>query len=463
MPSLLFGTDGVRGTPGTPPLDRETIARLGAALVRVLLDRGPGVDVPARLSRWSPRAPRLLVGRDTRESGEWIVRQLARGVTASGATLTDAGVLPTPAVAYLTAACGFDAGLAISASHNPYPDNGIKVLTSRGEKASEELEATIETVAADASWAATDEEPAIDRTDLTDRYVAHACRALADARALTACRIMLDCANGATSRVAPRVFTAVGLQVTTSHASPDGRNINQGCGSTHPEALAWAVAENRHQLGVAFDGDGDRAIFVDECGRIVDGDAILFICARHLKAQGRLVGNAVVATVMSNVGLELALRAEGIALTRCPVGDRYVMEELARRGLILGGEQSGHIIFREYLPTGDGIVTALATLQVMAETGRSLAELRQELVVYPQVLVNVRVRAKPDLAALADVQAAVGAAERRLGVNGRVLVRYSGTEPLLRIMIEGPDQATIQQLANAIADRVRARLAKDAV
>lgn len=439
----LFGTDGVRGTPGVAPLDETTIARLGAALVKAL-------DRPA---------PRVLAGRDTRDSGDWIVDEFARGVAAAGGTLAMSGVLPTPAVAYLAASCGYDAGISVSASHNPYPDNGIKVLTARGEKASEELEARIEALAADPSWNVSPTvAPRVERVDLVEPYMRHARSVLTAAGALRAARVAIDCANGATSDVAPRIFRELGLDVTAVSASPDGRNINAACGSTHPEALSRLVASDGYRLGVAFDGDGDRAIFVDRCGRVVDGDAILFMCARHLKAAGRLTGNAIVATVMSNVGLELALRAAGIALYRCSVGDRYVMVELARRGLALGGEQSGHVIFRDRLPTGDGIVTALSVLQVMAETGRELDELAGDLKTYPQVLVNVRVREKADYAAIPEVVHAIDRVQAKLAGEGRLLVRYSGTEPLLRIMIEGRDQQEIRRWADQIADAVRTHL-----
>jgi phosphoglucosamine mutase len=442
----LFGTDGVRGVAGTPPLDQVTVARLGAALVRALPHRGAG---------------RILVGRDTRESGDWIEAALARGVASAGAQLVSTGVVPTPAVAYLTRSFDdFDAGIVISASHNPFEDNGIKVFSGRGEKFDEASERAIEQLIADPGFTVhTSDDAPIVRESLVEDYLAHAREALGSAGVLAGARVALDCANGATTTAAPRLFRDLGFDVVVMGAEPDGRNINLGCGSTHPEALTALVRESGARVGIAFDGDGDRAILVDRRGRLVDGDALMFICAKHMKATGRLKGNAVVATVMSNIGLELGLSALDIALVRCPVGDKYVMEEIIRRDLSLGGEQSGHIIFSDYLFTGDGIVSALSAIRVMLETGRELDALADELVTYPQVLVNVRVKQRVQLADVPPVKAIMDAIERRLDGQGRLLVRYSGTEPLLRIMIEGKDQDQIRGWANEIADAVRAHLA----
>ncbi len=446
MPQRLFGTDGVRGRAGTHPLDLPTVRRLGAALVRAL-----------------PRAAsqhHLLIGRDTRESGEWIARELAHGARSEGAVVSSAGVISTPAVAYLTREGHYDAGVVISASHNPFEDNGIKVFSGVGEKFTERLEAEIEAVVADPSWSVPDGEASpIGDEDLLARYLAHAASALPGAAALSGSRVAVDCANGATSRLAPRFLRELGFEVVETGCSPDGRNINLECGSTHPQPLARIVVEKGCRLGIAFDGDGDRAIFVDHRGRIIDGDAIMLLCARYLQSAGRLKNDAIVATVMSNIGLEIALRESGIALVRCPVGDKYVMEEMIARGLSLGGEQSGHVIFSEFLFTGDGLVTALNVLQVMEGTGRDLADLAAQLTAYPQILLNVRVRTRTDLADLPDVTAVIRDVERRLGDTGRLLVRYSGTEPLLRIMLEGQDQDQIRAWAEEIAGAVRARLA----
>jgi phosphoglucosamine mutase len=445
MSRKLFGTDGVRGRAGEFPLDTVTVARIGAALVQAI----PHEDRPLR----------LVVGRDTRESGGWIEQELARGACSAGATITSAGVVPTPAVAYVTKAMGFDAGLVISASHNPFEDNGIKVFSGRGEKFGQDLESKVESIVAREDWVVPPAaEPLIERMDVVDAYIAHVRLALPDPQPLAGASIALDSANGATTTVAPRLFRELGFDAHVLSASPDGRNINLECGSTHPASLSRAVKDRGCRMGVAFDGDGDRAIFVDAAGRVVDGDAVLLMCARHLKSLGRLRGDAVVATVMSNIGLEIALRESGIDLVRCPVGDKYVMEEMIRRDLSLGGEQSGHIIFSDHLYTGDGIGTALNVLRVMAETGRELADLAGELVTYPQVLVNVRVREKRDLHSVPQVAALMDAVEQRLSGHGRLLVRYSGTEPLLRVMLEGRDQHEIQGWAAEIAGAVKEHL-----
>jgi phosphoglucosamine mutase len=445
MSHRLFGTDGVRGKAGEHPLDHETVARLGGALVRAMRSGG--------------RPLRFIAGRDTRESGEWIERELARGIRSEGAHLTTAGVIPTPAVAYVAREMAYDAGIVISASHNPFQDNGIKVFSGRGEKFTEALERQVEAIISDPSWTVggSAEEP-VERTDVIDAYISHARLALPDARRLGGLKIAVDTANGATTTVAPRLFEELGFDVHLIGAAPDGRNINLDCGSTHPEALARAVVERGCRVGVAFDGDGDRAILVDANGRIVDGDAMLLMCGRYLKQLGELEGNGLVATVMSNIGLELALRESGIDMIRCPVGDKYVMEEMIKRGLSLGGEQSGHIIFSRHLFTGDGIVTALTVLRVMADTGRELADLAGELVTYPQVLLNVRVREKRDLQTVPAVADAMKHVEDRLAGNGRLLVRYSGTEPLLRVMIEGRDQQEIQGWATQIVNTVKEHL-----
>ena len=445
MAPRLFGTDGMRGRAGQWPLDPVTVRRLGAAIVRVL-------DA-------SSSAPRLLIGRDTRESGEWIERELAYGARLAGASVTAGGVLPTPAVAYITRTSEVSLGAVISASHNPFEDNGIKVFSGGGQKFTEDLERQVEMAIADPSWALPDgDAPAVPEEDLTGRYRAHLRDVLPAAGPLAGARLVVDCANGATTSVAPRVFAELGFDVELMGASPDGRNINLGCGSTHPEAMAARVVESGAAAGVAFDGDGDRAILADERGRLVDGDGVMLMCARHLKAAGRLRGDTVVATVMSNIGLELALSESGIRLLRTQVGDKYVMEEIVRGGYSLGGEQSGHVILSDYLFTGDGLATSLSVLGVMIATGRSLSSLGGELVTYPQVLVNVRVRERRDLASIPEVAAEMDRVERALDGHGRLLVRYSGTEPLLRIMLEGRDRDEIARWANDIADVVKSTL-----
>ncbi len=457
MAERLFGTDGVRGRAGSYPLDARTIRRLGAALVQALSHAVPN---PAAALEAGPhgRRLRLLVGRDTRESGEWIERELARGAGSQGAVVSSVGVLSTPAIAYLTCSVPFDAGLVISASHNPFEDNGIKILSGAGGKLSGRLEAEVERIMAGPWDVPEDAAVEVERVDLADRYMAHVRTALRAPGRLGPLRLAVDCANGATSELAPRLFRELGFDVLALSCAPDGRNINLNCGSTHPQNLAAAVRRHRCRLGVAFDGDGDRAIFVDAEGRVVDGDAVMLLCAKQLKATGRLRGDAVVATVMSNMGLEIALRELGIDLVRCAVGDKYVTEEMIARNLALGGEQSGHIIFSDFLFTGDGLITALQVLDAMAAAGRELADLAGELRACPQVLLNVRVARKVDLTQVPDVAALITAVERDLGNRGRLLVRYSGTEPVLRVMLEGPDSIAIRRWAEEIASAVKRRL-----
>jgi phosphoglucosamine mutase len=461
----LFGTDGVRGQAGQYPLDVPTIRKLGFALARAL-GHGSGV--------------RFLAGRDTRESGEWIERELAAGIGGEGGTLTSAGVIPTPAIAYLTPRKGYAAGVVISASHNPFGDNGIKVFSGTGEKFTERLEEEVESIMATLPDALPDaaHDSAVDRDDsqgsaaptpdavsgfsraveqidYRSDYIAHLLGILpANARHPSG-QIIVDCANGATTTVAPSLFKQLGYDATCIGCAPDGRNINLGCGSTAPELLARTVVDSGSRMGIAYDGDGDRAIFVDATGRVVDGDAVMLMCAKQMKAEGRLRGNAIVATVMSNIGLEIALREAGIDLVRCAVGDKYVMEEMLKRGLSLGGEQSGHIIFSDYLFTGDGLATSLNVLRTIAATGRDLADLAADLQTYPQVLLNVRVERRVDLKTIPEVAAVMSAVESKLAGQGRLLVRYSGTEPLLRVMLEGRDQSEIRRWGEEIVEAVR--------
>ena len=443
MSTRLFGTDGVRGLAGVFPLDPPTVARLGAAVVRA-----------------GGKPARIIIGRDTRESGEWIAREFARGAASAGASVTSAGVLPTPGVAYLARAMDFDLGVVLSASHNPYADNGIKVFSGRGEKFGEESERAVERVMADTSWNVDGApEAAITSGQFVEPYLVYLLRLLPSAGTLAGARIGVDMANGATATTAVPLFQRLGFDVVAVGDAPDGRNINLECGSTHPARLAGRVVADKCRMGVAFDGDGDRAIFVDHRGHVVDGDAVLLMLGLHLKRQGKLPGDTVVATVMSNIGLEIAFRNNGVRMLRTPVGDKYVMEEMLTGGYALGGEQSGHVIMANHLPTGDGMATALAVLRVMAETGRELQDLAGELKTFPQTLVNVRVKLKRPVEEVPDVQRAIERVESALQGRGRVLVRYSGTEPLLRIMIEGEDQATVQAWAEEIADAVRTALA----
>jgi len=455
----LFGTDGVRGRAGHYPLDVPTVRRMGAALTRALCRDDEGV--------------RILAGLDTRESGSWIERELAAGIRSQGGVLASAGVIPTPAIAYLTPRMGYTAGVVISASHNPFEDNGIKVFSGTGEKFTQRLEEQVESIVADSSWNPAEaghaspgsdlvsgpSPAAAEQIDYRSEYISHLRRILQPDQRNGSVRIVVDCANGATTTVAPRLFKELGFDARYISCEPDGRNINLRCGSTAPDVLAQTVVDGGYRLGIAYDGDGDRVVFVDADGHVVDGDAVMLMCARQMKAEGRLKGDAVVATVMSNIGLEVALREAGIDTVRCAVGDKHVMEEMIRRGLSLGGEQSGHVIFSEHLFTGDGLATSLNVLRTIAATGRDLADLASDLTTYPQVLMNVRVERKVDLKTIPEVAGMLSSVESRLAGNGRLLVRYSGTEPLLRVMLEGRDEGEIRRWGQEIVDVVSEHLA----
>lgn len=458
----LFGTDGVRGKAGQYPLDAVTIRRFGAAVARALRPAAGGA--------------RFLVGLDTRESGVWIEQELAAGIQSQGGTLTSAGVIPTPAIAYLTPCMGYTAGVVISASHNPFEDNGIKIFSGTGEKFTQQLEEHVESIVSDSSWgfddvrrgdagveagvtaAADPRRDSVDRIDYRSDYISHLLRIVQPQERHRTVRIAVDCAHGATTTVAPSLFEKLGFDTTCIGCEPDGRNINLGCGSTAPELLARAVVEGDYDVGIAYDGDGDRAIFVGADGHVVDGDAVMLMCAKQLKSEDRLTGSAIVATVMSNIGLEVALREAGIQTVRCAVGDKHVMQAMLARGLTLGGEQSGHVIFAEHLLTGDGLATSLNVLRTMAATGRDLADLASDLTAYPQVLMNVRVRRKVELKTIPQVADVMSSVESRLAGNGRLLVRYSGTEPLLRVMLEGRDQGDIHRWGQEIVDAIKAHV-----
>ena len=456
----LFGTDGVRGKAGQYPLDVPTIRRLGAALVRAL--------------RRDSESVQFLSGLDTRESGSWIERELAAGIRSQGGVLASAGVIPTPAIAYLTPRMGYTAGVVISASHNPFEDNGIKVFSGTGEKLTQRLEEHVESIAADSSWSSpevgsttpsADAVPGVspaevERIDYRSEYILHLLRIVQPDERHRSVRIVVDCAHGATTTAAPRLFEELGFDVRCIGCEPDGRNINLRCGSTDPDLLARTVVEGGYRLGIAYDGDGDRVVFVGADGRIIDGDAVMLMCARQMKTEGRLRGDAVVATVMSNIGLEIALRESGIDMVRCAVGDKHVMEEMTKRGLSLGGEQSGHVIFSEHLLTGDGMATSLNVLRTMAATGRELTDLSSDLTTYPQVLMNVLVERKVDLTTIPEVAAVLSSVESKLAGSGRLLVRYSGTEPLLRVMLEGRDEGEIRRWGPEIIDVVKEHAAQ---
>ena len=441
--SKLFGTDGIRGLAGEFPLDDETLVRIGSAFACVLAEK-------------LRRPPRFVTGRDTRESGEHIESLIHKGAASAGAAGESAGVITTPGVAFLTGEFGFDVGVVISASHNPYFDNGVKFFLPDGRKLSRADEEAIEKfVSSDREIA--DPGPASVEFDYKPEflksYIGHLAGCFPNLD-LSGMRIVVDCANGAASLAAPKLFARFDANLIVINATPDGRNINKDSGSLHLEKLQAKVVSENADLGVAFDGDADRALFVNEKGEVVDGDATLWILAKHLKGSDELLSGKVVATVMSNIGLEMALKSRGIELVRTPVGDKYVLEELLRSGAEIGGEQSGHIIIPRNGLVGDGMMTALSILNVLSASGKRFSELTEGFRSFPQVLVNVGVREKrpfPDVPEIADAAARL---EDKMGNSGRLLLRYSGTENLARVMIEGKDQMEIENDANELAELI---------
>ncbi len=443
----FFGTDGIRGIAGQYPLDEPTIERIGYSLAKELTAR-------------RNRAPQIIIGRDTRESGEWIEAVIARGVRAARGNTSSAGVITTPGVAYLTRTFNADAGIVISASHNHYEDNGIKVFSHTGQKLDDAAEQAIER---DLKSAAAELPIAADarvETDagLKEKYLTFLRDEAGAGLHLRNLKIAVDCANGASYEIAPKLFSALGAELVVINADPNGRNINLDCGSLHPEKLQQIVIEEKAGLGLAFDGDADRVLMVDERGRLVDGDQMIFIMANYLASRGKLAGNQVVVTVMSNIGLELALAERGINLVRTPVGDKNVLDELLKSGGEIGGEQSGHIIFPEISLAGDGIITALQILRVVTERNSSLGHLTSGYTRYPQLIINVRVSHKPPLDSVPPIQEAINELENELAGKGRLLVRYSGTENLARVMIEGEDKTTIRNQAESIAQVIREQI-----
>jgi phosphoglucosamine mutase len=449
----LFGTDGVRGHFGEPPLDRPTVTALAVHLGSTLREQRSAEGAP----------PRVVLGGDTRESTPEICRWLAAGLAASGVEVRYAGVIPTPGVAYLTRQTAADAGVVVSASHNPYPDNGIKLLDPQGTKWSDEAEAALERrlrARPEVGDVAADRQPDADPA-MRESYLGHLAATVTTAagdRPLAGLRVVLDTGNGAASGFAAELFARLGAGVTSLHADPDGRNVNAGCGSTAPGEMAARVVTEGADLGAAFDGDADRCILADENGTVRDGDAILYLWATGLHRQGALIPPRIVATSMSNLGLERALAAEGIGLVRCAVGDRYVVEAMRREGIRLGGEQSGHIVESRLTSTGDGLLTAVQMALLRRRDGRPLSAMLAPFRRYPQVLLNVRVKRKAAFETLPAVAAAARSVEERLGADGRLVLRYSGTEPLARIMIEGPEQGVIDALAEEIAVAIRGAL-----
>ena len=443
----LFGTDGIRAVAGEAPLDKRTIYAVGVALATKLAEAHHPV--------------RIVMGMDTRESCPWIAATLTAGLRAAGAEVASAGVLTTPAIAFLARKHGFSAGVVISASHNPWQDNGIKIFAHDGYKLPDEVELGIESEITKvlATNPTVPENPAV--PEVNESYRADYIRFLLTAVpgiSLDNRHIVLDCANGAASSVAPQLFESLHGTVDVTHASPDGRNINEHCGALHPEIVAAQVKVSGASLGITFDGDADRALFADENGNVVNGDAVMLACARDLQARGELANNLVVATTMSNMGLEAAFARSGITMLRAPVGDKYVLEEMRNSGASLGGEQSGHILFPARATTGDGLLTALLVLDLVHRSNKPLGQLIADLTNYPQIILNVKVREKKPLHTIPTVVATIEAAELELKDTGRVVIRYSGTEALARVMIEAASAEAMHRHANAIADAIRSEL-----
>jgi phosphoglucosamine mutase len=446
----LFGTDGIRGIAGEFPLTVESTYLIGHAL---------GHD----LIRNDPRAS-VVIGQDTRESSSWIADRVLLGLVSSGCEVHSAGVITTPGVAYLARSRRHAAGVVISASHNPWTDNGIKVFSGDGYKLPDahelrierEIFALLENPERHLPASAKPAPGLPGEASLRHAYVEWLAQSVNSD--LSRMRALVDCANGAATAEAPELFCACRLQATYLNASPDGKNINDRCGALHPETLGRAVAEQKGQfdLGVTFDGDADRVLFTDANGRVVNGDAVLLVVARDMQTRGVLTASTVVATTMSNMGLEIALRKAGIGKLRANVGDKYVLEEMLKTGAVVGGEQSGHIIFRDgEATTGDGLLTALRVMEIMARSGKPLADLIGDLKVFPQIIQNIRVREKVPFTQVPEIQCTIEAAERELNGNGRVVVRYSGTETLARVMVEAESEEKMRALAGSIAGAIK--------
>ena len=453
----LFGTDGIRGIPGEYPLDDATLERVGSALGLHLAAQKNGNSKPAR----------VLIGRDPRESGPHIAELIARGLVSAGAEPVSAGVVTTPGVAWLVSREGFSAGVVISASHNPYHDNGVKLISSSGMKFPDAVEHEIERLilspngahaarrAADTARA--NKEHPDGEEKLHQDYLHGLRAAVLPGAKFAGMKIVMDCANGAASQLAPQLFRMLGAEVVAINNAPDGKNINAGCGSLHPEGMQKRVVESGATLGVAFDGDADRAIFSSASGKLVDGDGVLLVAGRYMKSAGKLKGNVIVGTTMANLGLERALDQSGLKLVRTAVGDRYVLEEMLRIGANLGGEQSGHILFLDDATTGDGMLTAVKIASIVSLAG-ALDSLVADLKIYPQKIVNVRVKSKPPLESLVEVSRTLGEAEKALGQSGRVILRYSGTEPLARVMVEAERDEDVRRWTDSLASAVRSAI-----
>lgn len=449
----LFGTDGIRGTANVEPMTSETVVRLGRAIAHVVKD--------------GPRRHKIIIGKDTRLSGYMLESALTSGICSMGVDVLLVGPLPTPGIAFLTRSMRADAGVVISASHNPFQDNGIKFFERNGFKLPDDVERTIERLVLDDEIVhlrptAGEVGKAFRIDDALGRYNVFLKSTFPRHLTLDGLKVVIDCANGAAYRVGPEVLEELGADVVQLGVDPDGENINRECGALYPQGLAAAVVEHNAHIGIALDGDGDRVIFADELGQVVDGDEVLAMLAIYLAGQRRLPNGGVVATVMSNIGLDIALREHGITLQRAPVGDRYVVEQMLAGGYGLGGEQSGHIVFLEHGTTGDGLVTALALLGLLVESGVSLSQSRKVMRRFPQLMVNVPVTERRDLESLPVVQQVIADVSQRLGNRGRVLVRYSGTEALVRVMVEGEESTQVEKFVQEIASAVRDQLGSHA-
>jgi phosphoglucosamine mutase len=453
----LFGTDGIRGIPGEYPLDDATLERVGSALGQYLKSTALSEN----------ENPSVLIGRDPRESGPHIAELIARGLVSAGAEPVSAGVVTTPGVAWLVSREGFSAGVVISASHNPYHDNGVKLISSSGMKFPDAVEHEIEHLilspngSAPAARAASAQRANKAHPDgdekLHQDYLAGLRAAVVPGAKFVGMKVVLDCANGAASELAPQLFRMLGAEVVAINNAPNGKNINAGCGSLHPEGMQKRVVESGAALGMAFDGDADRAIFASASGKLVDGDGVLLVVGRYMKSAGKLKGNVIVGTTMANLGLERALDQSGLKLVRTAVGDRYVLEEMLRIGANLGGEQSGHILFLDDATTGDGMLTAVKIASIVSLAG-ALDSLVADLKIYPQKIVNVRVKSKPALESLPEVSRILGEAEKSLGQSGRVILRYSGTEPLARVMVEAERDEDVRRWTDSLASAVRSAI-----
>lgn len=446
MAQKLFGTDGIRGMANKYPMTVEMALTVGKSVASFFNDTG-GADS-------------IVIGKDTRVSGDMISAALAAGVCAMGFKAIMVGCIPTPAVACLTRSLKAGAGIVVSASHNPYSDNGIKIFGPNGYKLSEEVEAKLEMSLLEEDWehrSCDIKEPGVVlvETEAASSYLSFLLNCLPDSFSLEGMQVVIDCANGATHHVAPTLFEKLGAGTRIMFSRPDGININERCGSQHPQALAGEVVESGSAVGLAFDGDGDRLTAVDETGEVLTGDQIIAICAKWLHENNELANKQVVTTIMSNIGLKNALSEMGVNHVSSGVGDRLVLEKMIATGAVLGGEDSGHILFLNHHTTGDGILAALKLLQVMQETGLPLSKLKDVMTVYPQVLVNVPVSEKPSIEDVPEIKQAISKTEDRLGANGRVLVRYSGTEPICRVMVEGQTASETSIFANAIADIIK--------